>query len=186
MPYTAPIYSDLYAHAKLPLTVAIMACLMSGTGGTNLPCRYVDGTSISPLFICRTDSSIGRQLSDLIDAYSLGKDQLASTLAVSRPTIYAWLNNETSTIRFENRERIAELRRVLKEEMPSQEFASLLGPFLRRRLNVASQDLWDTLTADAFDTEKLHVAFVAAKASIEGQRRDNRLSELLQNVSPLT
>ncbi|MHB8425544.1 MAG: hypothetical protein ACYDB9_10430 [Gammaproteobacteria bacterium] len=186
MPYSAANYFDLYAHARPTLAAAIMACLMSGTGGANLPYRYVDGTSISPLFTCRTDSSIGRQLSDLIDAYKLGKDQLASILAVSRPTIYAWLNNESSTIRAENKERIAKLSYILKEEMPSQEHASLLGPFLRRRLNVTSQDLWDALTASIFNTEKLHIAFIAATSSMEGQRRDNRLSELLQNVSPLT
>lgn len=185
MHYPTANYSN--AHAKPILAAAIMACLVSGTGGANLPYRYVDGTSISPLFTCRTDSSIGRLLSDLLDAYKFGKGQLAAMLAVSRPTIYAWLNNETSTIRFENKDRIAKLSRILKEKMPSQEYASLLGPFLRRRLNVVSQDLWDALTAaDAFDTETLHIAFVAAKASIEGQRRDDRLSELLQNVSPLT
>lgn len=185
MQYNLANYSDLYAHARPVIAAAIMAYLISGTGGTNLPYKYVNGTSISPLFICRADYSIGRQLSDLIDTYKFGKDQLAIILAVSRPTIYAWLNNETSIIRSENKERMAKLVRILEEEMPSQENASFLGPFLRRRLNAASRDLWDVLTAATFDNKELHIAFVAAKTSIEGQRRDNRLSELLRNVSPV-
>lgn len=178
-------YGNPYTKVRPTLAAAIMACFITGTGGIGLPHRYMDGTSIAPLFVAYGDYSVSRRLQDVLETYKLGKDQLASMLNISRPTLYAWLNDENVVLRTENKDRIERLTKVLESSIGVEPYSSLLGPFLRDHANDDGAKLWSLLTAGLLDQNKIGSEFRVISPLLEGQRRDQLLSDLLQNSSPV-
>ncbi len=113
--------------------------------------------------------SVADQAREVLAALSLNKSQLAEVLAVSRPTLYDWLDGKEPNA--SNSERLTTLLRLLARAGVASH-KPLHARFIRQPLREGSLSLLDELRAQSLDEAKIGVLLRDAKAL--GEKAESR------------
>ncbi|MCF6225420.1 MAG: hypothetical protein L3J22_03830 [Xanthomonadales bacterium] len=125
------------------------------------------------------------RVNDLFETYGLGKDQLAHILAVSRPTVYSWLDKQPKRVSDKHMDRVMCLQQVLNDFIPAH-LRVYLGGFLRHKLNLESSKLMDNLSEKELAIEVVKSSLVSVEFGLEGMLRSAKLSSALADKAPYT
>lgn len=179
---------ERYARRLLATTFSIAI----GTGGSavTLPVAASNDwtESFSPVSgrSQRSDdvSHAGRSLHKLKEDYQLGVDQLAAMLGVTRPTVYSWMRGSVSSIRSENLRRIEFLGRRL-DALVHRAFKGSLGPFFRRQMDPAVNEIFRALASDDLTEDQLGILRSQIAYKLEGLERSRSLHDSLAGKARL-
>ena len=170
------VYSGLLATAFVsPFAIA------HGSGGIS-QVRQIE-TSGNSLFVS-SKKTLFSSISELMSTYKLNKNQLANVLGVTRPTIYAWLDDNLIAIRGNKMENVTLLLLSLNNNV-LQEHKPLLSQLLRRKHTSLVKEI-STLATKA-GTSKREFDTLAKKIDkqLSSIRRSNLLSTSLADKKSL-
>lgn len=165
--------------------------VMTGTGGY-AQAQPVE-TSGNSIFIIGANQPTTNEIEQAVffsnisrfsEEYGLGKNQMASLLNVSRPTIYAWLENEPEKIRESHRQRLSDLLSAFDNQI-EPELRHLSGSFLRRSIDPTVRELRKISSSKEYSLDEYEKLLKSLNFKLSGVEKSNRLSDVLNNKKPL-
>lgn len=134
--------------------------------------KLVVNSNLTPenLIKVSNNSDISNRVNAILENSSMNKTLASKILGVSRPTLYSWMNNEISTLRTSNIEKIEWLEEFIAE-LP-EDLVTRIGLYKNREIGQNSESLEDIMVKSDMTAKK------AAKELINALNRSNNRPSL--------